>query len=93
MSKYEIVSPTTNITYKVKLVHGNYRVYKNGTEIWKSEGKTKDDFEAAKHWLNATLDNDNKKAQQKVEPETEAEKQTEEYGGPRRQDQNSQKLS
>ena len=71
MSKYEIISPTTNITYKIKLVHGNYRVYKNGTEIWKSEGKTKDDFEAAKHWLNATLNNDNKKAQQKVEPEVE----------------------
>ena len=78
MSKYEIVSPTTNIAYKVKLVHGNYRVYKNGTEIWKSEGKDNKDFEAAKHWLNVTLKNDNKQAQQNVKPEPEVEQPAEE---------------
>jgi hypothetical protein len=71
MSSYKRVSPTTNITYKVKLVHGNYRVYKNGAEIWKSEGKENKDFEAAKHWVNITLKNDDESAQKPKESEEE----------------------
>jgi len=78
MNKHEIVSPITSITYKIKLVHGNYRVYKNGKEVWKSEGKTEKDFETAKFWANALLNNDNKQAQQNMKPEPEVEEPAEE---------------
>lgn len=78
MSKYKRTSFITNIDYAVKSEKKSYCVYKNGREIWRSEGKDKKDYEAAKMWLNVTLKNDNKQAQQNVKPEPEVEQPPEE---------------
>lgn len=42
-------------TWKLKLVSGNYRVYKNGKEFFKADGKKDSDLEDAKAYLDTAL--------------------------------------